>query len=388
MQIIPVNQYYQHPDWNPDLVANDLMLLHLQHAPTGGLTPVTRATPAQDPADDVTTNVIGWGLTVVNSDGTDAPPNRANETSVEVVGTDACQSAWSGIASVTGNQICVLHKNPTQHSACNGDSGGPLLSGGRQVGIVSFGVGGCTAQAPEVMTRVSSYNSWIDGSMDKTLAPVDSASLSFGTVNVDKGTVTKSISFLSDGNQPITVFDAVASGDYKVSSSTCSGAIPPGQTCAISVTFNPSAGGIRDGGLTVNTDSQGTAHLTTSLTGMGLGRSNTPVKLHLTRSGAKYVGGKYKVSFRMNFKVPTGVPMAAACKGKLGLKMSVAGKHYSTKSKVGVVPPFLGRAPRCFTRFNFKVNASALGRKATLKLAFPKNEVLVASRSTKRFRIR
>lgn len=46
--------------------------------------------------------------------------------------------------------------------SCNGDSGGPLLVDGIQVGIVSFGVNDCAASYPSVYTRVTDFYSWIN----------------------------------------------------------------------------------------------------------------------------------------------------------------------------------------------------------------------------------
>lgn len=41
-----------------------------------------------------------------------------------------------------------------------GDSGGPVTSGGKLVGIVSWGMA-CAGGYPDVNTRVSSYVAWI-----------------------------------------------------------------------------------------------------------------------------------------------------------------------------------------------------------------------------------
>ncbi|KAJ8972757.1 hypothetical protein NQ314_000049 [Rhamnusium bicolor] len=46
--------------------------------------------------------------------------------------------------------------------ACTGDSGGPLLVNGVQVGIVSFGFQVCTLGLPTIYTRVSEFSDWIE----------------------------------------------------------------------------------------------------------------------------------------------------------------------------------------------------------------------------------
>lgn len=44
---------------------------------------------------------------------------------------------------------------------CSGDSGGPLLVNGVQVGITSFGTTNCSLSMPSVFTRITEFQSWI-----------------------------------------------------------------------------------------------------------------------------------------------------------------------------------------------------------------------------------
>lgn len=386
MQIIRVTNRFRHPNYEPSSVKNDVMLLRLESAPSG-ITPVPRATAAQDPGSGVTSKIVGWGLTVSNATASTPTPIDAMEATTEIVSNPNCEAAWSGIVSISDSQICTYHNTPTFHSGCNGDSGGPLLYANRQVGIVSFGVGGCTDQAPQVYTRVSAFQGWIDGTMAKTLAVPDSA-VPFGTVDTDDGSVTKTITVTSDGEQPITVTGTSTSGDYAVSSSTCSGPIAPGNSCTFDVTFDPTIGGVRPGTLKISTDSAGIPAFSVPLTGTGFGRSSTPVMLHVKRLSTSRSGSKIKAKFQMDFKVPTGVTPSYACSGKLTSSMRVGGRSYSAKTKVYMVPGKLGVAPRCYSRFTFKMAASALGKKGKLKMRFPKNDVLVSSRRTVSLRIK
>lgn len=386
MQVIRVRSHFRHPSYDPVSVKNDIMLLRLESAPSG-ITPVPRATSAQDPAAGVTTKIVGWGLTVTNAGPSDTTPVRANEATTEAVSNSNCSTAWSGIVSISDSQICTYHNTPTYHSGCNGDSGGPLLYANRQVGIVSFGVGGCTSEAPSVYTRVSAFQTWIDGTMQKTLAVPDVA-VPFGTVDTDQGTAVKTITVTSDGDQPITVTGTSTSGDYAVQSSTCNGAIAPGATCAFNVAFDPSVGGVRPGTLKISTDSSGTATFSVPLTGTGFGRSSVPVMLHVKRLSTKRVGAKAHVKYQMDFKVPNGITPSYACSGKLKSTMRVGGRNYSAKTKVYMIPGVLGQAPRCYSRFTFKMSARAVGRKGKLKMSFPSNKVLVASKRTVTLRVK
>lgn len=56
------------------------------------------------------------------------------------------------------SSICTFTK--VEQGICVGDSGGPLISGGEQIGVVSWGVP-CAQGIPDVYARVSSYRDWI-----------------------------------------------------------------------------------------------------------------------------------------------------------------------------------------------------------------------------------
>lgn len=44
---------------------------------------------------------------------------------------------------------------------CSGDSGGPLLVDGVQVGVISFGTVDCQLGLPSVYTGLTEYRDWI-----------------------------------------------------------------------------------------------------------------------------------------------------------------------------------------------------------------------------------
>ncbi|KAG8237817.1 hypothetical protein J437_LFUL002425 [Ladona fulva] len=79
-----------------------------------------------------------------------------------VMPTAQCAGAFPG---VDNSQICT--DTTGGHSACNGDSGGPLIiqvndGGYYEVGLVSFGSNqGCTLGMPAVFTRITSFLPWI-----------------------------------------------------------------------------------------------------------------------------------------------------------------------------------------------------------------------------------
>lgn len=60
---------------------------------------------------------------------------------------------------ITAEHMCTTGRG--YEGACRGDSGGPLLQRGVQIGITSFGTVNCSEGKPSVYMRVSEYYDWI-----------------------------------------------------------------------------------------------------------------------------------------------------------------------------------------------------------------------------------
>ncbi|XP_046580112.1 LOW QUALITY PROTEIN: chymotrypsin-like serine proteinase [Haliotis rubra] len=89
-------------------------------------------------------------------------PNNLQKVDMTVLTNSDCSSRWSGISGATVNSghICIFASGK---SACSGDSGGPMVVGNTLTGITSWGISSCSGSYPSVYTRVSSFNSWIQG---------------------------------------------------------------------------------------------------------------------------------------------------------------------------------------------------------------------------------
>lgn len=73
---------------------------------------------------------------------------------LKVISPQDCARKFSDDAYELGkHEICAQAHDK---STCEGDSGGPLINNGtgRQVGIVSYGRGDCTRDAPSVFSSV------------------------------------------------------------------------------------------------------------------------------------------------------------------------------------------------------------------------------------------
>ncbi|KAH8268565.1 hypothetical protein KR026_008996 [Drosophila bipectinata] len=161
--VVRIKKIIQHEAFDPDHQnANDIALLRVEMpfvfdgirvAPVQ-LPTVSFATPQLDAG--VEGVLVGWGL---------------NETGGRV--QDTLQEVFLKIYS---DEECTMRHNgntdPKYHicggvdeggkGQCSGDSGGPLMYNGEQVGIVSWSVKPCgVAPYPGVYCKVSQYVDWI-----------------------------------------------------------------------------------------------------------------------------------------------------------------------------------------------------------------------------------
>lgn len=94
------------------------------------------------------------------------------------------------------------------------------------------------------------------------------ASLNFGSVPVGVSS-NLSLTLANAGTAPITGIVLAVTGDYSVSSSCAVTMLAASGSCSVTVTFTPSAAGVRTGTLTV-TSSDPTSPATVTLTGSGI----------------------------------------------------------------------------------------------------------------------
>ncbi|MFE1176714.1 S1 family peptidase [Streptomyces sp. NPDC058773] len=153
-----VSKLWIHPkavtEGNGATYAHDLAVLTL-NAPMPYRT-LPLATPAQQKLYEAGTpnRVLGWGSTTGREDDTRVPPlqtalmpNRGDAQCVTAYGTRRYQKSYT---------MCLGYRTGGV-SACNGDSGGPVVVKGRLVGVISGG-GSCTSRLyPGVAVKTASY---------------------------------------------------------------------------------------------------------------------------------------------------------------------------------------------------------------------------------------
>jgi Beta-propeller repeat len=94
------------------------------------------------------------------------------------------------------------------------------------------------------------------------------AELQFPSTNVGTTSAPMGTTIYDLGTDALTVSNVAASGDFAVKSNSCGTVPSSGGSCAIQVTFTPTATGTRNGTLTITDSSAGSPHKVT-LTGLG-----------------------------------------------------------------------------------------------------------------------
>lgn len=107
----------------------------------------------------------------------------------------------------------------------------------------------------------------LTGSGYVTTATISSAGLTFANQSVGSTSAAQTVTITNTGANTMTVSGATASGDF-AETTNCS-SVAPNHSCTLSVTFAPTASGVRVGTLTINDDAQGNPHAVT-LNGVGI----------------------------------------------------------------------------------------------------------------------
>ena len=97
---------------------------------------------------------------------------------------------------------------------------------------------------------------------------LDPTSLDFDDQTVDIASSPQTVTLTNTGDAPLIVTNIAASGEF-AETNTCTDPLAVGESCTVSVTFIPTAGGARTGEVTITDDACGNPY-SVSLTGIGL----------------------------------------------------------------------------------------------------------------------
>jgi secreted trypsin-like serine protease len=151
---VPVSAVRVHPGFRAATSGDDVAVLVLARPVTARPVPLVEEGDTASYAPGTPASVLGWGRTAEG-----APPSPVlREVVVPVLADDECRAeAGSYRADV---MTCAGYPEGGR-DACEGDSGGPMVVGGRLAGVVSWGTGCARAGKPGVYTRLASYRRWL-----------------------------------------------------------------------------------------------------------------------------------------------------------------------------------------------------------------------------------
>ncbi|KAH8417067.1 hypothetical protein KR222_002565, partial [Zaprionus bogoriensis] len=161
--VVAVERIIQHELYNPyNNYANDISLLQVATpfefdyktvAPVQ-LPKLNFATPQLDEGGSGV--LIGWGLNATGG----TIQTTLQEVPLKIYSDAECSTRHNG--ATDGRYHICGGVDEGGMGQCSGDSGGPLLYGNQQVGIVSWSIKPCTvAPYPGVYCKVANYIDWI-----------------------------------------------------------------------------------------------------------------------------------------------------------------------------------------------------------------------------------
>lgn len=281
---IGIANIYIHGDFDDETINNDIALIELLNdvnAPAVQIASTQLTT--QLAIEHSMATVIGWGGRVGYAPG-EGPTSDFSDTlhqvDLNLSTNEECRDILAGSlhtsaqnTGVTDVMICASAPVSGKGS-CQGDSGGPLLvdtnTGPQQVGIVSWGFGCADAAYPGVFTRVSEFSNWINA-ISKGIAISQKQDFGIVPAGVSQ-TANLTLSNHSDKIANLT-FNIEGNSVFRVTGDNCN-ELSPGQSCELSVAYQPSSAGEFNAYLMVSADDPEIATSRAKLTGIALGSAN------------------------------------------------------------------------------------------------------------------
>ncbi|XP_068246423.1 chymotrypsin B-like [Palaemon carinicauda] len=169
---LKIDKIILHEQYNNQTAANDIAIIKVADSipfdVDNTISPICLPSNSLYSYDNVKATVCGWGMTIGDMDYSSSPVLlKVGMTTVTV---EECKKKFTYPELISDKMICTVSNNQAPGISCRGDSGGPLMYQQKtfteQIGIVSFGIKGCSPSYPDVYVRLTSYLDWIRTHMD------------------------------------------------------------------------------------------------------------------------------------------------------------------------------------------------------------------------------
>lgn len=248
--LVDVQQAYAHPLYDAGDFSFDLALLKVSpddiaaYGNYDGLVLPKRASvPAYAQAPSQNFRIAGWGAT--SPLATDPrPANNLQRANLSLQSDNTCTMLYGDVYDPEV-MLCALGAQQPVQDSCQGDSGSGLLAFetlgmengepllGREVqGVVSYG--GTCAEAASVYARTD--DPWLNAMLSGANQPetvglaVESYFPTSPSTTISQGQIT----FTNTSASPLSLNNLNAKG-FSITSSGCSAALPPGDSCSITL---------------------------------------------------------------------------------------------------------------------------------------------------------
>jgi secreted trypsin-like serine protease len=148
-----VNNIWVHPEWDSNALSSDVAVLTLREAMPYRPLPIAAATDTYLYEAGTMSRILGWGIT---SESSWESSNQLRTARVPMVSDAQCQEGYP-IRYNSSTMVCAAQPGGGVDT-CSGDSGGPLIIGGRLAGITSWGNGCARPNYPGIYTRVTTFS--------------------------------------------------------------------------------------------------------------------------------------------------------------------------------------------------------------------------------------
>ncbi|MBL8309217.1 MAG: choice-of-anchor D domain-containing protein [Burkholderiales bacterium] len=184
-------------------------------------------------------------------------------------------------------------------------------------------------------------------------ASVSATSLTYASTNVGSTAAAQTVTLSNTGTAALTLGATTISGDFAVSSNTCTSgsSVAAGGSCSVSVTFTPTAAGARSGSLTIaHNATPSTSTVTLSGTGAAVGSpaaSVSPAQLSFgsTTVGATAAAQSVTLTNTGNAALVLGTTSIAGADFAVGSNSCTSGSSLAAGASCNVSVSFTPSAP-------------------------------------------